>query len=201
MKYLNYAEHLLILVSTVTGCVWISAFASLVCGPVASSATRIKICAFPAGIKKYMSIIKKKKKNHNKIVLLGEDKLNTNEVLISKSLIDSYISHVEFVSVNNVLREYKEIKEKIKTSVNILYKDNETYCVSCKKSTANENSKANPNSLMLLSNCAVCGKKNQLLLKIKNLIIFQIITLKWTQSLIYFYWLETNLWQNCIWNS
>ena len=30
-KYLNYVEQLLILVSTVTGCVSISAFASLVC--------------------------------------------------------------------------------------------------------------------------------------------------------------------------
>ena len=30
-KHLNYVEHLLILVSTVTGCVSISAFASIVC--------------------------------------------------------------------------------------------------------------------------------------------------------------------------
>ena len=48
---------------------------------------------------------------------LGKDKLNTNEVLISKALIDSYISHDEFISVNNVLREYNEIKEQIKNSV------------------------------------------------------------------------------------
>ena len=32
-KYLKYVKHLLILVSTVTGCVSISAFASLVCVP------------------------------------------------------------------------------------------------------------------------------------------------------------------------
>ena len=43
-------------------------------------------------------------------MLLGDDKLNTNEVLISKALIDSYISHDEFASLNNVLREYNEIK-------------------------------------------------------------------------------------------
>ena len=30
------------------------------------------------------------------------------------ALIDSYISHAEFVSVNNVLREYYEMKNKIK---------------------------------------------------------------------------------------
>ena len=84
-KYLNYVKHLLILASTVTGCVSVSAFAS--------------IC------KKYKSIIKKKKKKHDKIVLFGKDKLNIIEVLISKASIDSYISHDEFVSVNNVLRE------------------------------------------------------------------------------------------------
>ena len=47
-------------------------------------------------------------------MLLGKDKLNTIEVLISKALIDSYIGHDEFVSINNVLREYYEMKEEIK---------------------------------------------------------------------------------------
>ena len=63
-KYLNYVEHLLILILTVTGCVSISAFASLVCVSVGitSSAVGIKICAITAGIKTYKSIIKKKKK-------------------------------------------------------------------------------------------------------------------------------------------
>ena len=52
-KYLNYIEHLLILVSIGTGCVSISAFASLVCVPVGitSSAVGLKICASNAGIK------------------------------------------------------------------------------------------------------------------------------------------------------
>ena len=115
-KYLNYVEHLLILFSVVTGCVSISAFASLVCLPVriTSSAVGITICVITAGIKIYKSIIKKKKKKHDKIMLLGKDKLNTIEVLISKVLFDSYISHDEFVSVSNVLREYYETKEEIK---------------------------------------------------------------------------------------
>ena len=46
--------------------------------------------------------------------MLGNDKLNAIEVLISKALIDSYISHDEFVSVYNVLREFNEMKEEIK---------------------------------------------------------------------------------------
>ena len=75
-----------------------------------SSATGINICAIAAGIKKSKSIINKKKKKHDKIVLLGKDKLNTIEVQISKSLINTYISHDKFVSVNNVLRDYNEIE-------------------------------------------------------------------------------------------
>ena len=47
---------------------------------------------------------------------MGKDKLNTIEVLIFKSLIDSYISHDKFISVNIILREYNEIKNKMKNS-------------------------------------------------------------------------------------
>ena len=60
------------------------------------------------------SIIKKKKKEHDKIVLLAKSKLNSIEVLISKALIDSVISHDEFVLIINVLKEYEEMKEEIK---------------------------------------------------------------------------------------
>ena len=56
--------------------------------------------------------MKKKKKNHNRLVLLGKDKLNIIQFLISKTLISWYISHDEFV--NNGLREYYEMKEGIK---------------------------------------------------------------------------------------
>ena len=41
-------------------------------------------------------------------------KSNTIEVLIFKTLINSYISHDEFVSVNKILREYIEMKKEIK---------------------------------------------------------------------------------------
>ena len=55
-------------------------------------------------------------------MLLGKDKLNIIEFLISKTLIDLYISHDQFVSVNNILREYNGIKEEMKTSVKTLYR-------------------------------------------------------------------------------
>ena len=61
--------------------------------------------------------MKKKKKNkHDKIVLLNITKLSTIEVLISKALIDSNISHDEFASLDNVLKEYDKMKEGIQNS-------------------------------------------------------------------------------------
>ena len=101
-KYLNYVENLLFLASTVTDCISISVFGSLVAIPVGirSSAVGIKICETTAGIKKYMSIIKKKKKKHDKIVLLVKFELNGIDVLISKVSINSYIGHDKSVSVN-----------------------------------------------------------------------------------------------------
>ena len=94
----------------------ISAFASLIgiLIGITSSVIGLKINAITAGIKKYKSIIKKKKKKHDKIVLLAKSKLNSIEVLISKALIDSVISHDEFVLINNVLKDYDKMKEEIK---------------------------------------------------------------------------------------
>ena len=65
------------LASAITGCILISAFASLLGIPAGmrSSAIRLKICATVAVIKKYKSIIKKKKKKHDEIVLLAKSKL------------------------------------------------------------------------------------------------------------------------------
>ena len=65
---LNYIENFLVLVSAINGRVSISVFASLIGIPVeiTSSAIGLKIFAVTAGIKMYKSIIKKKKKKHDK---------------------------------------------------------------------------------------------------------------------------------------
>ena len=119
-RVLNYIDHSLIVISTITGCVSIFDFASLVGVPIGltSSATGLKICAITAGIKKYKSMIKKKKKKHEKIVLLTKPKLSSIKILTSKSLTDSNISHNEFALINNVLKEFYDIKEEIKNSSN-----------------------------------------------------------------------------------
>ena len=118
---LNFIEHFFILVSVVTECISISAFVSLFGIPIliTSSAIRLKIFVIAAGNKKYKLITKKKKKKHDKIVLLGKSKLNSIEDLASKALIDSNICHDEFVLTNNVLKEYDNIKGKIKKIKNL----------------------------------------------------------------------------------
>ena len=83
---MNYINHLIIVISTII---------------------RLKICVITAGTKKYKSIIKKKKKNYDKTVLLVKSKLSSIEVLISKALINLNISHDELlVLINNVLKEF-----------------------------------------------------------------------------------------------
>ena len=48
---------------------------------------------------------------------MEKSKLNNIEVVIYKVLIDSNISHDEFVLINNVLKEFSDIKEGIKIKV------------------------------------------------------------------------------------
>ena len=75
---LNYIEHIFLLAYTITRCISISAFASFIGIPIGitNSAIGLKICAKPAGFKKYKSIIKKTKKKHYKVVLLEKSILN-----------------------------------------------------------------------------------------------------------------------------
>lgn len=95
----------------------ISAFASSIGISVGSTSCTIglKLHAITAGIKKYRLIIKKKTKKHDKKVLLGKTKSNAMKVLIPKALINPYINDDDFVSVNNMMREYNKTKEEIET--------------------------------------------------------------------------------------
>ena len=51
-------------------------------------------------------------------MLLAKNKLNEILVLIPKAFIDSYISHDELLSVNNMLGEYNEMEKEIKSLKN-----------------------------------------------------------------------------------
>ena len=100
----------------ITGCVSMSAITLLgitllVPIGITSFEVGLNITALTAWIKRYKSIIKKQKKEHDKIVLLGKSKLDTIEALFSKDLIDWHIIH-------NVWGKYNEIKEEIENPEN-----------------------------------------------------------------------------------
>ena len=67
---LSHIEYIFIFASAITGCISISAFASLFSIPIGitSSAVGLNVWAITAGVKKYKWIIKKKKKKHDKII-------------------------------------------------------------------------------------------------------------------------------------
>ena len=77
-RVLNYIELTYINFYS-SGCVSISDFASLVGIPLGITscfAIGLKICVITAGIKKFKSIINKKKKKHDKILSLAKSKLS-----------------------------------------------------------------------------------------------------------------------------
>ena len=59
-------------------------------------------------------MIKKNNEKPDTIVLLAKYKLNSTEVLISKDLVNSNISHDKFILINNVPKEFDDMKEEIK---------------------------------------------------------------------------------------
>ena len=117
-EVLNYIQQLLILISTLTGYFSISDFASLIGIPIGitSSAIGLKICVITTEIKKHESITNKKKKKHDKILSLAKSKLCSIKVLYFKASTDSKISRDEFVLINNLPKNFDDMKEGIKNS-------------------------------------------------------------------------------------
>ena len=61
-----------------------------------------------------LKLTKKRKKKHNKIIVLAKNKLNTIDTLLSSALNDSEISHEEFSKIITEANIYENIKENIK---------------------------------------------------------------------------------------
>ena len=60
---LNYIEHFLTLASTVTGSISFSTFAFFLGVPIKITSSVIKLIAISTGLKKYKSILRKRKKS------------------------------------------------------------------------------------------------------------------------------------------
>ena len=64
--------------------------------------------------KSLLKLTKKRKKKHNKIIVLAINKSNKIDTLLSSALNDSEISHEEFTNIITEATVYENMKENVK---------------------------------------------------------------------------------------
>ena len=117
-KYLvsfDYLDKIFITLSASFGMLSITSYASVVGTPAGIAGSSLTlIFTIGTGISKLLlKLTKKRKKKHNKIIVLAKTKLNMIDALLSSALNDSEISHEEFTNIINEANIYENIKENI----------------------------------------------------------------------------------------
>ena len=112
----DYIDEILIVLSATSGGVSIISFSSVMGAPFGiGSASFTLFFSLTTGIvKKLLNITRKKKKKHDKILMLAKSKLNSIDTLISQALIDMDISHEEFITILKKKDRYEMMKENLK---------------------------------------------------------------------------------------
>ena len=113
-KYLvsfDYLDKIFITLSASFGTLSIASYASVVGTPAGIDGSSLTLI-FTIGMgisKSLLTVTKKRKKEHNKIIALAKNKLNTIDTLLSSALNDSEISHEEFTNIINEANIYENI--------------------------------------------------------------------------------------------
>ena len=112
----GYFDKSLIDLSVTTGSISIASFATVIGVPVGivSASFGLKFSIFTGIMKKMLKKIRNKKKKHNKIVMLARRKLNSIECKISEALINSEISHEDFMTITSKEKKYRGLKNSIR---------------------------------------------------------------------------------------
>ena len=121
-KYLvsfNYLDKTYIILSASFRTLSIALYASVVGIPAGITGASLNLVfTLGTGISKsLLNLTKKRKKKHNKIMILAKNKLNTIDTLLSSALNDSKISHEEFSNIITEKNIYENIKENIKNTI------------------------------------------------------------------------------------
>ena len=113
----DYLDKIFITLSASFGTLSIASYASVVGIPAGiTGASLTLVFTIGTGISKsLLKLTKKRKKKHNKIIVLAKNKLNTIDTLLSSALNDSEISHEEFTNIINEENIYEIMKENIKS--------------------------------------------------------------------------------------
>ena len=112
----DYLDKIFITLSASFGTLSITSYASVVDIPAGiTGASLTLVFTIGTGISKsLLKLTKKRKKKHNKIIILAKNKLNTIDTSLSSALNDSEISHEEFSNIIIEANIYENIKENIK---------------------------------------------------------------------------------------
>ena len=112
----DYIDKTPIVLSATSGGISIISFTSVIgiSAGLASTSFTLVFSLTTGIIKKLLKIARKKKKKHNKIVILAKNKLSSIETLMSQALIDLDISHEEFKTIVNEKEKYELMKESIR---------------------------------------------------------------------------------------
>ena len=112
----DYADKVFITLSALFGTLSIASHATVVgiLFGIAGASLTLIFTVTTGVVKKLLNVTKRKKKKHNKIMVLARNKLNLVETLLSSALIDFVISHEEFAKIIDEKVKYEEIKENIK---------------------------------------------------------------------------------------
>ena len=118
-KYLvsfDYLDKIFITLSASFGTLSIASCASVVGIPAGITGTSLTLVfTIGTGISKsLLKLTKKRKKKHNKIIVLAKNKLNMIDTLLSSALNDSEINHEEFTNIINEANIYENINKNIK---------------------------------------------------------------------------------------
>ena len=107
----------LIILSPTSAAVLFISFTSIVGAPVGIASVSLSLCfSLTTGIvKKLLYITRKKKKKHNKILILDKSKLNSIETLAPQALIDMEISHEKFVRILKEKDKYEKMKRNLRS--------------------------------------------------------------------------------------
>ena len=113
MLFYYYFDKSLIVSSLTSGTISIAIFATVIGAPVgiASASFGFAFSMSTDIVKKMLKTTQKKKKKHNKIVMLARSKVNSIENKISEALINSGISHEDFATIINEEKNYREFKK------------------------------------------------------------------------------------------
>ena len=111
----DYFDKPLIVLSATSGIISIASFATVIGTPVgiASASVSLTFSLSTGIVEKLPKTTRNKNKRHNKI-MLARSKLNSIESKVSETLINSEISHEDFMIIINEEKNYRDLKESIR---------------------------------------------------------------------------------------